>query len=103
MEQVMYDTEGFLEKNRDLLHADLLQLLSSCEAHLPQLFGSNIEQSLQKLINPLRRNGAEGLKQTVATKFKVQVYSFLLVSIVRDENQHSFSISLLIPSVIHGS
>lgn len=71
--EVTYDTLGFLEKNRDLLHSDLLQLLSSCEAYLPQLFAANIEQGLQKLISPLRRSGAESQKQSVATKFKGQL------------------------------
>ena len=77
MKQVIYDTQGFLEKNRDLLHSDLLQLLSSCEAQLPQLFASNIEQALQKPVTPLRRNGVDAHKQSVATKFKVNVDSFL--------------------------
>ncbi|KAF3775893.1 Myosin-2 [Nymphaea thermarum] len=40
--KVLYDTTAFLEKNRDLLHADSIQLLSSCDCYLPQLFASNI-------------------------------------------------------------
>lgn len=71
--EVIYDTLGFLEKNRDLLHSDLLQLLAACEAHLPQIFAVNIGQGLQKLLSPLRRNGTESQKQSVATKFKGQL------------------------------
>lgn len=71
--EVTYDTLGFLEKNRDLLHSDLLHLLSSCEAHLPRLFATNIEQNLSKLISPLRRSGTESQKQSVSTKFKGQL------------------------------
>ncbi|KAI5063038.1 hypothetical protein GOP47_0021585 [Adiantum capillus-veneris] len=71
--EVTYDTLGFLEKNRDLLHSDLLQLLSSCDAYLPQLFATNIEQNLSKLISPVRRSGAESQKQSVSTKFKGQL------------------------------
>jgi myosin-5 len=70
--QVMYETNGFLEKNRDLLHADLLQLLSSCDSSLPQLFAAAIGEGLQKMLSPTRRaNGTESQKQSVAAKFKV--------------------------------
>lgn len=70
--QVVYDTNGFLEKNRDLLHADLLQLLASCDCALPQLFGAVIGDDAQKLLSPTRRaNGTESQKQSVAAKFKV--------------------------------
>jgi len=71
--QVVYETNGFLEKNRDLLHADLLQLLSSCDCALPQLFGASIGEDAQKLLSPTRRanGGTESQKQSVAAKFKV--------------------------------
>ncbi|MCO5570788.1 hypothetical protein L7F22_024516 [Adiantum nelumboides] len=71
--EVTYDTLGFLEKNRDLLHSDLLHLLSSSDAYLPQLFATNIEQNLSKLISPARRSGTESQKQSVSTKFKGQL------------------------------
>ena len=69
----MYETNGFLEKNRDLLHADLLQLLASCDCQLPQLFAASIGDGVQKLLSPTRRvmNGTESQKQSVAAKFKV--------------------------------
>lgn len=70
---MVYETNGFLEKNRDLLHADLLQLLASCDCALPQLFGASIGDGAQKLLSPTRRaiNGTESQKQSVAAKFKV--------------------------------
>ena len=78
MKQVVYDTLGFLEKNRDLLHSDLLHLLSSCEASMPKLFATNIEQAgLQRAMRSQKRS-AEPQKQTVATKFKVCVDYFAL-------------------------
>lgn len=73
--QVVYETSAFLEKNRDLLHADLLQLLASCDCALPKLFGASIEDGAQKLLSPNRRaNGMESQKQSVAAKFKVRIY-----------------------------
>ncbi|KAH0850359.1 hypothetical protein HID58_095601 [Brassica napus] len=40
--EVTYETTGFLEKNRDLLHSDSIKLLSSCSCHLPQAFASSM-------------------------------------------------------------
>ncbi|KAL1823383.1 hypothetical protein ACET3Z_010161 [Daucus carota] len=39
--EVQYNTSGFLEKNRDSLHSDSIELLFSCSSQLPQLFASN--------------------------------------------------------------
>ncbi|KAL9252357.1 Myosin-1-like protein [Drosera capensis] len=39
--EVVYDTEGFLEKNRDLLPSESVHLLSSCSSPLLKLFASN--------------------------------------------------------------
>lgn len=70
--QVLYETHGFLEKNRDFLHSDLLQLLASCDCVLAQLFAASIGDGVQKMQSPTRRvNSAESQKQSVATKFKV--------------------------------
>ena len=75
--QVVYETNGFLEKNRDLLHADLLQLLGSCDCALPQLFAASIGEGAQKLLSPNRRvNGTESQKQSVAAKFKVYTFHY---------------------------
>lgn len=70
--QVFYDTNGFLEKNRDLLHTDSIQLLSSCSCLLPQLFASNMLNQSQNPVSPLwRLGGADSQKQSVGMKFKV--------------------------------
>ena len=71
--QVTYDTSGFLEKNRDLLHLDSIQLLSSSICHLPKLFASHmLTQSEKPVVGPLHKSGgADSQKLSVATKFKV--------------------------------
>ncbi|KAF7822772.1 myosin-2 isoform X1 [Senna tora] len=43
--EVLYDTNGFLEKNRDPLPSDSIQLLSSCSCQLLQLFSKMLDQS----------------------------------------------------------
>ncbi|KAE8732842.1 Myosin-3 [Hibiscus syriacus] len=70
--EVTYDTTGFLEKNRDLLHLDSIQLLSSSSGRLPQVFASNmLNQSEKPVVGPLHKaGGADSQKLSVATKFK---------------------------------
>lgn len=67
------DTSGFLEKNRDLLHLDSIQLLSSCTCELPQAFASNMLSLSEKPVpGPLHKSGgADSQKLSVITKFKV--------------------------------
>lgn len=69
----MYDTTGFLEKNRDLLHLDSIQLLSSCACHLPKSFASNLcTQSEKPVVGALHKSGgADFQKLSVVSKFKV--------------------------------
>ena len=68
----MYDTTGFLEKNRDLLHLDSIQLLSSCTCYLPQIFASNLLSQSEKPVGAYHKSGgADSQKLSVATKFKV--------------------------------
>ncbi|KAG4968142.1 hypothetical protein JHK87_033793 [Glycine soja] len=55
--EVLYDTNGFLEKNRDMLSSDSIQFLSSCNCELLQLFSKMFNQSQM---------------QSVATKFKLE-------------------------------
>lgn len=80
----MYDTTGFLEKNRDLLHLDSIQLLSSCQSNLPQAFAANLvaqsESSLSGLLN--KSGGADFQKLSVATKFKVHRLSRILMFLI---------------------
>lgn len=77
--QVIYDTTGFLEKNRDLLHLDSIELLSSCSCHLPQIFASNmLSQSNKPVVGPLyKAGGADSQKLSVATKFKGQLFQLM--------------------------
>ncbi|KAG6775506.1 hypothetical protein POTOM_018962 [Populus tomentosa] len=77
--EVTYDTTGFLEKNRDLLHLDSIQLLSSCSCHLPQIFASNmLTQSEKPVVGPLyKAGGADSQKLSVATKFKGQLFQLM--------------------------
>ncbi|KAF6153348.1 hypothetical protein GIB67_003538 [Kingdonia uniflora] len=77
--EVTYDTSGFLEKNRDLLHSDSIQLLSSCTSKLPQIFASNmLTQSEKTVVGPLYKSGgADSQKLSVATKFKGQLFQLM--------------------------
>ncbi|KAA8528898.1 hypothetical protein F0562_033614 [Nyssa sinensis] len=77
--EVMYDTTGFLEKNRDLLHLDSIQLLSSCTCYLPQIFASSmLMQSEKPVVGALHKSGgAESQKLSVATKFKGQLFQLM--------------------------
>ncbi|KAL2560079.1 hypothetical protein AAZV13_20G001100 [Glycine max] len=77
--QVTYDTTGFLEKNRDLLHVDSIQLLSSCTCPLPQIFASHmLTQSDKPVVGPLHKSGgADSQKLSVATKFKGQLFQLM--------------------------
>ncbi|CAA3030194.1 myosin-1 [Olea europaea subsp. europaea] len=77
--QVVYDTTGFLEKNRDLLHLDSIQLLSSCTCHLPRAFASSLlTQSEKPVIGALYKSGgADSQKLSVATKFKGQLFQLM--------------------------
>ncbi|KAF3322324.1 myosin-1-like protein [Carex littledalei] len=76
--EVAYDTTGFLEKNRDLLHMDSIQLLSSCNCSLPQIFASKmLEQSDNMPPNPYRTTVADCQKLSVATKFKGQLFQLM--------------------------
>ncbi|XP_010557555.1 PREDICTED: myosin-1-like [Tarenaya hassleriana] len=77
--EVTYDTSGFLEKNRDLLHLDSIQLLSSCSCHLPQAFAASmLIQSEKPIAGPLyKAGGADSQRLSVATKFKGQLFQLM--------------------------
>ncbi|XP_050216632.1 myosin-2 isoform X2 [Mercurialis annua] len=76
--EVTYDTNGFLEKNRDPLHSDLFQLLSSCSCKLPQLFVAQSSYQSEKLSsNSGLSYGLESSKQSVGTKFKGQLFKLM--------------------------
>ncbi|KAK9268785.1 hypothetical protein L1049_000548 [Liquidambar formosana] len=76
--EVLYDSSGFLEKNRDPLHSDSIQLLSSCSFQLPQLFASNVLNPSQTPANPWWQLGVlDTQKQSVGTKFKGQLFMLM--------------------------
>ena len=59
-DQVIYDTNGFLEKNRDPMHSEFIHLLSSSGCQLPKSARISCQFG-----------GLETWMQSVATKFKV--------------------------------
>ncbi|KAL0803923.1 hypothetical protein Bca101_096413 [Brassica carinata] len=77
--EVTYETTGFLEKNRDLLHSDSIKLLSSCSCHLPQAFASSmLIHSEKPVVGPLyKAGGADSQRLSVATKFKDKLFQLM--------------------------
>lgn len=76
--EVVYDTSGFLEKNRDLLHMDSIRLLASCTCSLPKIFASKIlNQSEMEAVNLNRASAAVSQKLSVTTKFKGQLFQLM--------------------------
>ncbi|GFQ02214.1 myosin-1 [Phtheirospermum japonicum] len=75
--EVSYDTTGFLEKNRDLLHMDSIKLLSSCTCHLPQAFASTMltQSAVGGALH--KSGGADSQKLSVMTKFKGQLFQLM--------------------------
>ena len=65
----MYDTNGFLEKNRDPLPSDSIQLLSSCSRKLLQLFSKMLTQSEKGALSSVRHNPVSGV-DTVRVNFE---------------------------------
>ncbi|XP_073127821.1 myosin-2 [Henckelia pumila] len=76
--EVLYNTAEFLEKNRDTLHSEIIQLLSSCTVQLPQLFASTLLRQSQSSGSSMIRSGLVACqKQSVATKFKSQLFKLM--------------------------
>ncbi|KAL9229958.1 hypothetical protein vseg_005366 [Gypsophila vaccaria] len=77
--EVTYDTTGFLEKNKDLMHVDSIKLLSSCTSLLPQKFAASmLVQSENPITGPLYKSGgADSQKLSVASKFKNQLFQLM--------------------------
>ncbi|KAL6643249.1 hypothetical protein ACP70R_021430 [Stipagrostis hirtigluma subsp. patula] len=76
--EVAYDTSGFLEKNRDLLHMDSIQLLAKCKSSLPQMFASKmLAQTDSSISVPHRSSAADSQKLSVAMKFKGQLFQLM--------------------------
>ncbi|XP_059301150.1 myosin-2-like isoform X2 [Lycium ferocissimum] len=76
--EVIYDTSGFLEKNRDTVHSDIIQLLSSSSEDLPKLFASSFANQSKKTASPsIHIEMSDFQRQTVATKFKDQMFKLM--------------------------
>nr|CAD1819334.1 unnamed protein product [Ananas comosus var. bracteatus] len=75
--EVIYNTGGFLEKNRDPMHLDSIQLLFSCSSELPKLFASRILDQSQKKSGSSRQPTADLQKQSVGTNFKAQLFKLM--------------------------
>ncbi|PKA63679.1 hypothetical protein AXF42_Ash016963 [Apostasia shenzhenica] len=71
--EVLYDTCGFLEKNRDTLYSDAIQLMS-CSCQLLQSFAFRLLHHYESLSSAQWLNGADLRKHGVGTKFKVQMF-----------------------------
>uniref|UniRef100_A0A0D9X0C0 Myosin motor domain-containing protein n=1 Tax=Leersia perrieri TaxID=77586 RepID=A0A0D9X0C0_9ORYZ len=72
--EVTYDTTGFLEKNRDPLNSESIQLLSSCKCELPKYFASVMVADSQ---NKSSQSAVDSQKQSVVTKFKAQLFKLM--------------------------
>ncbi|XP_057453771.1 myosin-2-like [Lotus japonicus] len=75
--EVLYDTNGFLEKNRDTLSSDFIQLLSSCNCELLQLFSKMFNQSQKQPNSSFHIGSLDSQKQGVGTKFKDQLFKLI--------------------------
>ncbi|KAE9616967.1 putative myosin ATPase [Lupinus albus] len=74
--EVFYDTNGFLEKNRDMLSSASIQLLSSCNCELLQFFSKAFCQT-QKQSNSIHTVALDSQKQSIGTKFKDQLFKLM--------------------------
>ncbi|KAI3816405.1 hypothetical protein L1987_16099 [Smallanthus sonchifolius] len=97
---VTYDTTGFLEKNRDLLHLVSIQLLSSCKCKLPRIFASNMLSLSEKpaVVSINKSGGADSQKLSVMLKFKGQLFQLMqrlgktsshFIRCIKPNNSHS--------------
>ncbi|KAJ6724404.1 MYOSIN-2 ISOFORM X1 [Salix viminalis] len=64
--EVTYDTNGFLEKNRDPMHSEFIHLLSSSGCQLPKSASLSCQSG-----------GLESSMQSVATKLKSQLFKLM--------------------------
>lgn len=75
--EVPYNTIGFLEKNRDFLHSDPVELLSSCSCPLPQSFASHMRSHQQPVSSFQKLHAAGPQNQSVGTNFKDQLFKLM--------------------------
>lgn len=76
--EVLYDSSGFLEKNRDSLSSVSIQLLSSCRCQLLQLFTSKVLKQFQKpATTSCQINASDSAKPSFGIKFKGQLFKLM--------------------------
>ncbi|XP_049400671.1 myosin-2-like isoform X2 [Solanum stenotomum] len=75
--EVIYDTSDFLNKNRDTVHPDTIQLLSSSSEDLLKLFASSFANQSKKTASSIHIEISDFQKQTVATKFKDVLFKLM--------------------------
>lgn len=75
--EVLYDTNGFLEKNKDSLHADFLQLLSACNNELLQIASKLLNDSEKPATTLSGISSSDFPRQSVSTKFKNQLFKLM--------------------------
>ncbi|KAB1995546.1 hypothetical protein ES319_D13G168700v1 [Gossypium barbadense] len=70
--EVLYDTNDFLKKNQDSLNPELIELLSSCNGQLPQLFAIKM---LNQTLEPA--TSLDSPNQSVSAKFKGKLFKLM--------------------------
>ncbi|KAA3486761.1 myosin-2-like [Gossypium australe] len=70
--EVLYDANDFLKKNQDSLNPELIELLSSCNGQLPQLFAIKM---LNQTLEPA--TSLDSPNQSVSAKFKGKLFKLM--------------------------
>ncbi|TYH92298.1 hypothetical protein ES332_A13G172700v1 [Gossypium tomentosum] len=70
--EVLYNTNDFLKKNQDSLNPELIELLSSCNGQLPQLFAIKM---LNQTLEPA--TSLDSPNQSVSAKFKGKLFKLM--------------------------
>ncbi|XP_054811203.1 myosin-2-like isoform X2 [Prosopis cineraria] len=74
--EVLYDTNGFLQQNKDLLPSDYMQFLASFSCQLLQLFSKMLSQT-QEQLNSFQLGALDSQKQSVGAKLKGQLLELM--------------------------
>ncbi|KAK2408469.1 P-loop containing nucleoside triphosphate hydrolase superfamily protein [Trifolium repens] len=75
--EVLYDTNGFTEKNRDTLSSNSIQLISSCNCELLNLFSEVFNQSEEHGNTTFHFDTLYSQKRGVGTNFKDQLFKLM--------------------------
>lgn len=76
--EVLYETPGFLEKNRDPVYHDCTRILSSCGSALPQLFSLSVPHQSRNSLCPSHELGSvDSQKLSMGAKFTGQLIKLM--------------------------